>query len=475
MSTLQSLTYFKAELVLLLGACVTLFMESPRMGKILPAAAALATLSAAGMLCLTGPQESVLLFQNFYTLDGFTRFFRIFMIASTAAAVLMALSSKALSVNLFAEYLTLLLFLCFGLILMTASSNLLTLFLAVELVSILSYLLAGFSYRDIRSKEASLKYLLFGSFCSAVMLYGISLLFGLSGSLDFPEVQKAIAFEANRNTAVAALIFVLTGIGFKISMAPFHFWAPDVYEGSPAPIAAFFTVAPKAAGLALLIRTLTSLFPALSETASQILYALCILTMSTGNILALAQTKVKRLLAYSSIAQAGYLLMGAVLLTEQGLRAVLVYLTVYAFANLGAFTALMALSERGTNDHIDDLSGGAKRKPFTAACFSIFLLSLAGLPPLAGFVGKFELFSAALREGALALFFAALVNSMLGAFYYLKIIKALYFSDGLSDERRPASDLAARTALFILLAGTLVLGVFPSLILKGAGQIFLIP
>lgn len=467
MSTLQSLSFFKAEIILLLGACAALFSESPRMGKLLPAAAALATLTAAAVLCLTGPQEPLFLFQNFYTLDGLTRFFRIFMLAATSAAVLMAVSSKALSVNLFAEYTTLLLFLCFGLILMTASTNLLSVFLSVELVSILSYLLAGFSYRDIRSKEASLKYLLFGSFCSAIMLYGISLLFGLSGSLNFSEIQQALALPENRNAGIAAMIFLLTGIGFKISMAPFHFWAPDVYEGSPAPIAAFFTVAPKAAGLALLIRVVTGLFPPLNEVVTQILYTLCILTMFAGNILAMAQTQVKRLLAYSSIAQAGYLLIGAALLTEQGFRAILVYMSAYALANLGAFSALMALSERGTNDHLDDLAGGAKRKPFAAACFAVSLLSLAGLPPLAGFIGKFELFSAALREGAVLVFFAAVVNSLIGAFYYFKIIKTLYFSEGLTSGSETSSyGIPLKTVLVLTLAGTFALGLWPSALLQ---------
>ncbi len=473
MSTLHSLSFFKAEIILLLGACVTLFTESPRMGKMLPAAAALATLAASAVFCLTGPQEPIFLFQNFYTLDGFTRFFRIFMLAATAAAVLMAASSKALSVNLFAEHITLLLFLCFGLILMTASTNLLSIFLSVELVSILSYLLAGFSYRDIRSKEASLKYLLFGSFCSAIMLYGISLLFGLSGSLNFSEIQQALALPENRNAGIAALVFLLTGIGFKISMVPFHFWAPDVYEGAPAPTAAFFTVAPKAAGFALLIRVATALFPALNEVVMHILYTLCVLTMFTGNILAMAQTQVKRLLAYSSVAQAGYLLIGAVLLTEQGCRAILVYLTAYALANLGAFSALMALSERGTNDHLDDLAGGARRKPFAAACFAIFLLSLAGLPPLAGFIGKFELFSAALREGAVLLFYAAVINSLIGAFYYFKILKTLYFSEGLTDafEASPYG-IPLKTVLVLTLAGTLILGLWPSALLQFTERLF---
>lgn len=475
MTTMESLHFFKAEIVLLLGACITLFTDSQKGGRLLPTSTALITLAASAALAWSEPvMETVHLFQGFLTLDGLSRYIRILILLATAAVVLLSTVRGVLGLSLFAESVTLLLFLCFGLILMAASSHFLMLFLAVEMVSLLSYLMAGFTSRSMRSREASLKYLLFGSFCSAFMLYGISLLFGLAGSLEFSAVQAAAALEENRPVLLCAFLFVLAGAGFKISMFPFHFWAPDVYEAAPAPAAAYFTVAPKAAGFALLIRLLAEVFPPLADLWSGLLGTLCLLTMTAGNILALSQTRVRRLIAYSSIAQAGYLLIGVCLFSKEGLQAVLVYLAGYGIANLGVFTALIALSSRGTQDHLDDLAGMAWRKPFASASLSVFLLSLAGLPPLAGFIGKFLLFTAALKEGEILLFLAAVMNSVIGAFFYFKIIRTLYFSESLEALAPPpsATPMPVRVLLFLFLAGTLVIGLFPSPLLDAAANIF---
>ncbi len=472
MNTLQSLAYFKSELVLIIGACLTLFSDLTGLGKKAAISAALATLAVSLFFALPSQTESLSLFQGFYQVDGITVFFRVFILLVTAVVVLMSVSYSPLVLSLFSEYLSLLLFTAFGLMLMAGSSHILTLFLAVEFVSLISYLLTGFSKKNLRSSEAALKYLLFGSFCSALMLYGLSLLFGLSGSLEFSAAKQALMDPQNRQVGIAALFLVLTGLGFKISMAPFHFWAPDVYDGAPTPASAFFTVAPKAVGFALLIRVMISIFGPLSGTWLQAFYGFAILTMTLGNLAASAQTTLKRLLAYSSIAHAGYMLIGLAVFTERGLQAVFIYLIVYAISNLGAFTALMTAGGPEGHDSLGTFSGLAKRSPFTAACFTMFLLSLAGIPPLAGFMGKFGVFAAALDAGYITLALAAGINSLIAAFYYLKIIRVIYFNSGFSGAPALHLSFSSKAVLFVLLAGTVVLGIFPSFLFRVTSGLF---
>lgn len=473
MNPLDSLRFFWPEMWLVGGAFFVLLLDLFIQNK---KALGLATLGILAVAAYSAylPPEPYPLFFGFFELDSLTHFFRYTALGIIAVTVLASLAYKPITQTPYqGEYYALFLFMALGLILMAASVNLLMIFISIEFVSILSYLLVGFLKKDARSKEAAIKYLLFGSIASGIMLYGMSLIFGASGSLDLPVIQNHLSKpEFSQLTLVASLLF-LVGLGFKISMAPFHLWAPDVYEGAPTSVTAFLTVGPKALGFAVLIRVMALAFPWLLSQWGPVITALSILTMTVGNISAIAQTNIKRLLAYSSIAQAGYILMGIATFTETGISGVLIYLLAYAFTNLGAFTVVMIISNQLGNDEIDSYAGLSERSPFLAASLTIFLLSLAGIPPLAGFLGKFFVFSSAIEAGFITLAVAAALNSAVAAFYYFKVVRLMYLVSPASKEPivHPAP-LAA--ALFLMLLGTFVMGIVPVPFITWVKQMLLI-
>ena len=361
-----------------------------------------------------------------------------------------------------------------GLILMASAVNLLMIQLAVEFVSLTSYLLVGFLKKDARAKEAAVKYLLFGSMASGIMLYGMSLVFGATGSLDLDVIQKTLANASPfLNLSLVSVLLFLLGLGFKISMAPFHMWAPDVYEAAPTPVTAFLTVGPKALGFALLIRILSTAFSWIEWKWSFLIMALSILTMTIGNVVAISQTNIKRLLAYSSIAQAGYILMGLAVFNQTGLTGILIYLLAYAFTNLGAFAVVIAVSNHFQNDDLASYAGLAKRSPFLAACLTLFFLSLAGIPPLGGFIGKFFVFSSAIEEGFITLAVAAALNSAVAAFYYFKVVRMMYLVPAASDEPVP-SPAPLTLALCLMLAGVFAIGLAPAPFIAFVKQMLLV-
>ncbi|HTL48019.1 MAG TPA: NADH-quinone oxidoreductase subunit N [Verrucomicrobiae bacterium] len=459
MSLVQSLSYFKAEIALLIGAFVVLFMDFAVRDKKAIGITALVALGVSALF-LRMPSEPLPLFNGFFMLDPLTHFFRITALAITAVGVLISLRYEDLPKPYLAEYYALLLFSGFGLILMAAANNLLMIFLAIESVSLVSYLLTGFLKSDKKSKEASLKYLLFGSVASGLMLYGMSILYGLSGSIELDLIRGRIANPAYSGFVFVAMMLVLGGIGFKISMAPFHLWAPDVYEGAPTPFTAFLTVGPKAAGFALLIRVLSTSFPDFFASWTQVILLLSVITMTLGNVIAIAQDNIKRLLAYSSIAQAGYILMGIAVFTDTGLQAVLLYLAAYAFTNLGAFAVVLAVTQDSGSDQLSSFAGLGKRSPMLAASMTIFLLSLAGIPPLAGFMGKFMVFAGTIQKGYIVLAVAAAINSAIAAFYYFKVVRQMYLVPA-ENEKPLAQPLSLSFALYLMLAGTIALGLVP--------------
>lgn len=463
MTLSQSLGYFIPELILLTGAFVVLFLDfAARDKRMLGMAALLAALLP--LFFLRAPQQPLPLFHGSFMLDSLTHTFRWAALGITAAGILLSMSYSGIAKQYQAEYYCLLLFTGFGLILMAAANNLLMIFLAIESVSLVSYLLAGFLKKSPKSKEASLKYLLFGSFASGLMLYGMSLLYGLSGSLELDLIRAKITVSTMPWFVTVAILLILGGIGFKISMAPFHLWAPDVYEGAPTPFTAFLTVGPKAAGFVLLIRVLSSCFPDYFSSWTHVIFALSILTMTLGNVIAVAQDNIKRLLAYSSIAQAGYILMGIAVFSDTGLQAVLMYLAAYALTNLGAFAVVVAVTENEKDDHLTSFTGLSRRSPLLAACMTVFLLSLAGIPPLAGFVGKFLVFAGAIQKGYIALAVIAALNSAVAAFYYFKIVRLMYLVP--SEPQPPlCQPYPLRLALAVTLAGVILLGLFPSPVL----------
>ena len=325
--------------------------------------------------------------------------------------------------------------------------------------------------------EASLKYLLFGALASGIMLFGFSLIFGLTGTLDFPLLLKhshlllaregsGLLFPGFGTAFLLSLVLVLTGLAFKISMAPFHFWTPDAYEGAPVPVAALLSVGPKAAGLALWLRLMAALAPAWPLLQTVVLI-LTVCTMTLGNLVALAQSNVKRLLAYSTIAQVGYLLIGFVVNTPGGVSALLVYLVAYLFMNLGAFACVVAVVNATGSESVEAFKGLSARAPALAFWCAIFLLSLAGIPPLAGFLGKFLVFGSAVSSGWWWLALAGLANSAIALYYYVNIIRLMYLAapQTASPVRAP---LSLRLALGVCAVGTLLLGLFPGGLLRWA-------
>ena len=460
MNTSESLRYFLPETFLIAGAfLVLLFDLFSRNKKIVGALAILAVVGSAFLA--QRPTASLSLFSGNFTLDEFTHFFRYLILFATAVSLLVSLAYKALPETYEGEFYSLFLFMAVALILLAASTNLLMIFISFEFVSILSYLFTGFLKKNAKSKEAAIKYLLFGSLASGVMLFGMSLLFGASGSLDLIVIQKTLSQPSYSPLLSVSLLLFLAGLGFKIALAPFHMWAPDVYEAAPTPVAGFLTVGPKAVGFALLARILLVLFHWTLVRWQPLIFFISIFTMTLGNLTALSQTNIKRLLAYSTIAQAGYILMGIASVSSLGVSAVLVYLAAYTFTNLGAFACVTAISNVIGNDELQSYAGLSRRSPFLAACMTFFLLSLAGIPPTAGFIGKFYVFSAAIDSKLYFLAIAAAINSAVAAFYYFKIVRQMYLTAQVNEEPMHLAPSLA-LALVLLALGTLLLGLFPS-------------
>jgi len=419
----------------------------------------------AALVCAPVPPETELFF-GLIVCDSFSLAFRWIALATTAIVVLMAASSREAAARHLGEYVGLLLLIGVGLMLMAEATHLLMAYLAMELVSLSAYLLVGF-LGDRRSAEAALKYLLFGAFSSGIMLFGMSLLFGLTGQLAFPEILRSVQGMSGAMSAalLTAVVLMLAGLAFKISMVPFHMWTPDAYEGAPIPVTALLSVGPKAAGLALLMRLLASLEPA-QPALAPVLLSLTVATMTLGNLVALVQTNVKRLLAYSTIGQVGYLLIGLVVGTPAGREALLVYLVAYLFMNLGAFACVVAVFNDTGSESLQAFQGLARRAPALALAFALFLLSLAGLPPLLGFVGKFLLFGSAVQQGSLWwLALAGAVNSAVALYYYVNLIRLMYLIAP-QDARPLHAVLPLRLALGVCAAATLGLGLFPAPLLE---------
>lgn len=466
MGPVESLRHFIPELVLLGGAFTAFLLDFLLKNKRLVGYFALLTIVAAACLLKAPPKESLDLFYGFFHLDGFANLFRVLALIAVAATILIAFGFSPLRDRYEGEFCGLFLFMAFALITVAAANNLLMIFLSVEFVSILSYLLAGFLKNDLKAKESAVKYLLFGSVCSAVMLYGMSLLFGAAGSIDLPAIARVVDSPAMKPLGMIGLLCFFVGLGFKISMAPFHMWAPDVYEGAPTPVTAFLTVAPKALGFAVLMRVLASVFGESYRDWRQVLMWLSILTMTLGNLTAISQTNIKRFLAYSSIAQAGYILMGlAVFPSPLGKDGVLIYLFAYLFTNLGAFAVVSSVGDRTGSDEIASYSGLSERAPVSAALMTVFLLSLTGIPPLAGFLAKYYVFAAAVEARFITLVVVAAVNSAVAAYYYFRVIRTMYLVPA-DQPALPKPPVSAAAVTWLMAAGVLGIGLFPGFFIK---------
>jgi NADH-quinone oxidoreductase subunit N len=383
------------------------------------------------------------LFHGMLAIDGFAQFFKLLLLLAALLVVLASLHSAELAPFHQGEFFALLLAVTLGMVLLANSTNLAMLYLSLELVSLTSYIMVGYLKTDRLSNEASLKYILFGAISTGSMLYGLSLIYGMTGSLNLYTIRDVFLSQGvegvDQFTVLLILVLTMAGFGFKTAAVPFHFWCPDVYAGAPTPVTAFLSVAPKAAGFAVLARFF---FSGMSQTnGSQwsmigginwplVLIGISVLTMTLGNIAALTQNNLKRMLAYSSIAHAGYILMGAVVLTGEGLKSILIYLFVYLFMNLGAFLVVTIIYDSDKTFEIDDYNGMFKRSPFVAVAMAIFMLSLIGIPPFSGFLGKLYVFGSVIDKGLY--WFAAIgaLNAAVAAFYYMRVLKAMLIEDG---------------------------------------------
>jgi NAD(P)H-quinone oxidoreductase subunit 2 len=367
-------------------------------------------------------------FLGSFSSDNLSIVFRGIVALSAAVTVPMSIRYIQQSGTSLAEFIGILLTATLGGMFLSGANELTTVFISLEMLSISSYLMTGYMKRDPRSNEAALKYLLIGAASSAIFLYGVSLLYGLSGGeTNLNAISAAITDVTGTESLGLAisLVFVIAGIAFKISAVPFHQWTPDVYEGSPTPVVAFLSVGSKAAGFALAIRLLVTAFASVSEQWHFIFTALAILSMFLGNVVALAQTSIKRMLAYSSIAQAGFVMIGLIADTDTGYSSMIFYLLVYLFMNLGAFTCVILFSIRTGTDQISEYAGLYQKDPLLTLCLSICLLSLGGIPPMAGFFGKIYLFWAGWQAGLYGLVLLGLITSVISIYYYIRVVKMM--------------------------------------------------
>lgn len=416
-------------------------------------------------------------FSNLWVVDNFSRFFKLIILIGTGLTVLISIKYLKDEGIDHGEYYSLILFTTIGMMIMAGGSDLITIFLGIELMSISLYVLTGYTRKRLLSNESSLKYFLLGSFATCFLLYGISLLYGATGTTNLKGISGFIS-DANFGSPVLiiGMVLLLIGFGFKVASVPFHMWTPDVYEGAPAPITAFMSASPKAAAFAAFLRVFIEALPSLQGVWVDIIWVLAAMTMTAGNVIALVQDNVKRMLAYSSIAHAGYILVAFISTDKSGIASILYYMLAYTFMNIGAFAIVIIIGGKGEEKvHVKDYTGLGYRYPLTAAAMTLFLLSLTGIPPTAGFMGKLYLFSAAIKSGYVGLVTIAVLNSVISLYYYLKIIVAMYLKEPELDVAHDSLVFspAMVIALIIAVCGVLLVGIFPSPYIAMAQQSYI--
>lgn len=476
------------ELVIVAAACLVLVLDpitSPSRKELL---AWLSLGSLALCIGLTGGQITVLnvrlsAFSDLIVVDAYARFWQLLLYGVTGLTILMSLPYLKLERLHLGEYYGFILLALSGMMVMVSAADLLTIYLGTELMSLSLYVMAGLKRSSPRSLEASAKYFVLGAFSSGLLLYGISLLYGLSGSTRLGAIAGAIGTKGFEDPMVLiATILLAVGFGFKLAVVPFHMWTPDVYEGAPTSVTAFMAVASKAASFAAFLRVFVEGLGGLKADWSNLFVLLCVVTLVLGNVVAIVQTNIKRMLAYSSIAHAGYALIGLVAAGRSagesggtlGIASVMLYLTFYAFMTLGAF-AVIAMFRKGgiEGEEIEDYTGLAKRQPLAAFLMLVFMVSLAGIPPTAGFIGKFYVFMAAVEAGLTWLAAVALIFAAISAYYYMRVVMLMYMREPDASLGAPAQ-LVASPALSIVLAcavaGVILCGLFPGPVVSLALQ-----
>lgn len=477
---LNELNYIKPELTISIAIVLIVFADLifNKKKQILPVIGLISLLVTAYFVVEQYSMNSFALApagsKGMLAVDSFGAFFKMVVLFASIIIIFFSIYSSEikLSSDRHGEYYTLIFGMILGMLFVISAADLILIYISLELLSLSSYVLAGFTKQSLRNSEASLKYVIYGGVSSGIMLFGISIIYGITGSTNLYEINSLIqAPQLSNITFILGSILIFTGIGFKISAAPFHFWTPDVYEGAPIPITAYLSIASKAAGFALLIRFVKVTFIQSINTEGYwqllniidwktFIVLISILTMTLGNFAALWQNNLKRLLAYSSIAHAGYLLLGLAVLSNQGLLAIIIYFAIYAFMNLGAFLVVMLIANKTGSEDMDDYNGLGFTSPLLSVSLAIFFISLTGLPPTAGFIAKLYLFIALIDAEMVVVAVIALLNTVVSLYYYVRVLKHLYLVKAEPETPAIGVSILNTALILVLLIPTLIFGIY---------------
>ncbi|MCC6544894.1 MAG: NADH-quinone oxidoreductase subunit N [Nitrospirae bacterium] len=468
---ISNIIFSMPEIIVLAGACLLLMFDLilPKGQKQAIAYVALAVVIIAGAETWLLSDNIAHIFNRMFMFDGYSIFFKFVFYIGTLLAILLSINYMKIEGEDYGEYYVLILFALSGMMIMASGTDLLSIYVGLELMALSIYILTGFTQRSGKSNEAAMKYIILGSFSSGVLLYGMSLIYGITGTTQLSDLALALKGQDNMDMSlILAVIFLVAGFGFKVAAVPFHMWAPDVYEGAPTSITAFMSVGPKAAAFAAILRIFIEALGPVAGSWETILALVAVLTMATGSIFALIQTNIKRMIAYSSIAHAGYALLGVVAGGRDGISSVMLYMLIYTLMNMGIFGLIIMMRKgdfRGENIH--DYTGLAKTNKLAALLMLIFLFSLAGIPPTGGFVGKFYIFMALVGQGLIPLAVIAVIFSAVSAFFYIRIVMLMYMKEP-THKFDLATTPASGIAIAIALIGILIIGVLPSWFLEMA-------
>jgi len=473
MSTLQSFAPALPEIVLAAGAMVLLmlgvFRADTERNAVSVGWLAVLVMAVVALIVGAGGAERTEIFDGAFVVDAFARFAKVLILAAAATALILSFGYFVRAKAMKFEIPVLVLLATAGMMMMVSANDLIALYLGLELMSLALYVLAAVRRDSLRSSEAGLKYFVLGALSSGMLLYGASLIYGFTGTTSFPALAAAFKDGAGATNLglIVGLVFLLVGLAFKISAVPFHMWTPDVYEGAPTPIAAFFAAAPKVASVVLLLRVLHDAFPGMLLQWRQIIVFLSVASMLLGSFAAIGQTNIKRLLAYSSIANVGFILIGLAAGTEYGVASVLIYLAIYAVMTLGSFAVVLAMRRKDEMvEEIPSLAGLSQTNLTLAVAFAALLFSLAGIPPLAGFFAKFYVLDAAVKAGLTPLAIVGVLASVVGAYYYIRIVKIMFFDE--AAEKFSEAEPAVRWVVSLSALLVVLYVVYPSLLLDAA-------
>lgn len=475
---LASLSHFVPELLACLTMCALIVLEATYSNNeknkpLLFNSAYLGLGSVAVILLLNLNKQGIAIFTNSIIVDPFSTLMKVVMVLGTIGSIYLCKVSKDLKSEVKAEYAIIASGVLVGGMILSSANNLLILYIAIETLSILSYVLASMKKNDERSSEAGLKYSLYGGISAGLMLYGMSHIFGVLGTISYPEMAVAIKSLSTESTLflMPAFVLFLAGLGYKIACVPFHMWTPDVYEGSPLPVTTFFSIVPKVAAIAAIVRVTTGVFGTegmLQVSWVGLISVIAALTMTVGNVSAIGQRSVKRMLAYSSISHAGVMLLGVVVVNEIGVRAIVFYGITYLFMTLVAFYIVNFVNDKYKNDHFERFSGLITKHPLMAIMLTIVMFSLAGIPPFSGFIAKFNILAAIVAKKYYVLAIIAGLNSVVSIYYYLKIVRLMILKDSESNEGVEGFSIANQLIIVSLTVPVLALGIFWEKILNFA-------